>query len=123
MINLNPELDVAYLQEIYGDDAMIVQLMFDTFLTDVVPRWESLEELIPKNDYLKIGELAHGLKPSFSMIGLTWLHPKVESLERTARYEADKSAIPALYRDISTELKRMLPIIEQEAARLSELDS
>ena len=54
------------------------------------------------------------------MIGLTWLHPKVEALERTARFEADKSAIPSLYHDISAELTRMMPIIEQEVARLSE---
>ena len=123
MLNLNPELAVNYLQEIYGDDATIIQLMFETFLMDVAPRWEALATLIQDQDYTKVGEVAHGLKPSFSMIGLTWLHPKVESLERTARFEADKSAIISLYQEISAELTRMKPVIEQEIARLTALNA
>ncbi|HEV7351120.1 Hpt domain-containing protein [Telluribacter sp.] len=120
MLNLNPALDVDYLQQIYGDDAVIINIMLETFLADSLPRWDDMGELLQSGQYSQAGDLAHGLKPSFSMVGLTWLHPKVEAFERIARYESDRTALPTLYQEISAELRRMKPILEEEVARLGE---
>lgn len=121
MLNLHPSLDVDYLQQIYGDDAVIVNIMLETFLTDSVPRWEEISHLLATGQYSEVGEIAHRLKPSFSMVGLTWLHPKIEVFERVARFEADRSSLPVLYQEINAELQRMKPILEEEVARLGSI--
>lgn len=120
-LQLNPTLDVDYLTKIYGNDATIINIMFDAFLSDSAPRWKQLGELIELQDFEKVGSIAHSVKPSFSMVGLTWLHPKIAEFEMIAKNTPDKVILQQMYTEITEELTRMEPVLREESARLASL--
>ena len=118
---LNPLLDVDYLTNFYGDDATIIHMIFDAFLSDSVPRWTSLKDAIETNDLASASSIVHGLKPSFTMSGLTATRQKVDALEKQIKTQSALSAIKSSYDDIDNDLKTLLPILTSESARLKEL--
>lgn len=120
-LNINPLLDVAYLDQVYGEDPSIIHLIFEAFLSDSVPRWVSLENSIDTRDLVEAASIVHGLKPSFTMAGVTWLRPKIEDLERAIKAEVDTSVLQQYYAEISEELDVVRPILASESERLSKL--
>jgi len=112
----------VYLDQVYGDDASIIHLIFDAFLSDSIPRWTSLEGAIDSRDLVQAASIVHGLKPSFTMAGVTWLRPKIEELEKAIKADADTSALKDFYTEISKELDVLTPIIAFESERLSKIN-
>lgn len=117
-LQLNPALDLNYIDQVYGDDPVILYMIFDAFLSDSVPRWHSLENALRAEDLREAGSIVHGLKPSFTMAGLTWIRPKVEVLEKAIKDKETSEELMDRYKQISTELNELLPIIEKESERL-----
>lgn len=118
---LNSALDVNYLTQIYGDDASIVQIIFEAFLSDSLPRWKTLKTLIEKEDIAEAASVVHGIKPSFTMAGLTAIRVKVEELERDIHNEKDTQDLIAHYLRINTDVENIVPILEKEAINLAKL--
>ena len=117
-LQLNPALDLNYIDQVYGDDPVILHMIFDAFLSDSVPRWESLQNALRIEDLKESASIVHGLKPSFTMAGLTWIRPKVEVLEKAIKDKESPEVLMDMYQKISSELGTLLPIIEQESERL-----
>ncbi|TDE10221.1 Hpt domain-containing protein [Dyadobacter psychrotolerans] len=120
-LNINPVLDINYLDQVYGDDASIIHLIFDAFLSDSLPRWHTLKTAIDNEDLTEAASIIHGLKPSFTMAGLTWLRPKVEDLERAIKSNADTSFLQESYKYLSDQLNPVLPILKTESERLAQI--
>lgn len=118
---LNPALDVSYLNQIYGDDASIVQIIFEAFLSDSLPRWKSLKTLIENEDIAEAASVVHGIKPSFTMAGLTAIRLKVEALEKDIHEEKDTQDLIAHYERINEDVAYIVPILEEEALKLGNL--
>jgi len=117
-LNINPLLDIKYLNQVYGEDAMIIHLIFDAFLSDSLPRWESLRLAIDNEDLVQSASILHGLKPSFTMAGITWFRPKIEEFEKAVKDKSDITVLKNLYSDLSDELYKLTPILETESERL-----
>ena len=120
-LKINPVLDVAYLNQVYGDDASIIHLIFDAFLGDSVPRWVSLQNSIDTRDLAQAASIVHGLKPSFTMAGVAWLRPKIEDLEKAIKAEVDTAVLQQYYSEISDELNIVMPILAFESERLAKI--
>lgn len=117
-LQLNPALDIAYIDQVYGDDPVILYMIFDAFLSDSVPRWHALQQALANEDMKESASIVHGLKPSFTMTGLTGIRPKVELLEKAIKENNPVEALLTMYKTISEELNSMIPILEQESERL-----
>ena len=120
-LKINPVLDINYLDQVYGDDASIIHLIFDAFLTDSLPRWHSLKTAIDNEDLTEAASIIHGLKPSFTMAGLTWLRPKVEDLEKAIKGRENTAFLQSSYHHLSEELNPVLPILKTESERLAKI--
>jgi len=120
-LKINPVLDINYLDQVYGDDASIIHLIFDAFLTDSLPRWHSLKTAIDNEDLTEAASIIHGLKPSFTMAGLTWLRPKVEDLEKAIKGRENTAFLQSSYQHLSEELNPVLPILKTESERLAKI--
>lgn len=120
-LQLHPALDVNYLTQVYGDDASIVQIIFEAFLADSLPRWQGLQTVLENENLVEAASIVHGIKPSFTMAGLTAIRPKVEELEKAIHEEVEINDLIAHYRKISEDVNYIAPILEQEAERLSKL--
>lgn len=118
-LQINPALDINYLNQVYGDDANIIHLIFDAFLSDSMPRWHSLEAALDEENLEESASIVHGLKPSFTMAGLTTIRPKVDQLERDIKAKVEFEVLRQAYQNISAELLPIIPILENESKRLS----
>ncbi|KQS26954.1 Hpt domain-containing protein [Dyadobacter sp. Leaf189] len=117
-LNLNPALDLAYIDQAYGDDPVILYMIFDAFLSDSLPRWRALELALETDNKKEAASIVHGLKPSFTMAGLTGIRPRVEILERAIKDNETNDALMNMYVEINTDINVFLPILEEESARL-----
>ncbi|CAG5068655.1 hypothetical protein DYBT9623_01387 [Dyadobacter sp. CECT 9623] len=117
-LQINPALDIAYIDQAYGEDPVILHMIFDAFLSDSLPRWRALENALSRDDRKESASIVHGLKPSFTMTGLTGIRPRVEVLEKAIKDEADAGELMEMYTAISKDLDIFIPILETESARL-----
>ena len=121
MFTYHSALNSQYLQEIYDDDLSIVQIMFESFLEDSMTTWDEILPDIESKDFKKVGEKAHQIKPSFSMVGLTFLHPKIQAFELYAKAVVDESHLLKLYHELNVEINQAKVIIEDELRRINEV--
>lgn len=117
-LQLNPVLDLAYIDQAYGEDPVILYMIFDAFLSDSIPRWQTLQGALQSGDLKEAASIVHGLKPSFTMTGLTFVRPKVEVLEKAIKENAPGETLLSMYDEISGELATLTPILETESDRL-----
>ncbi|KAA0993770.1 Hpt domain-containing protein [Dyadobacter aurulentus] len=120
-LQINPALDIAYIDQAYGEDPVILHMIFDAFLSDSLPRWRALETALSTNDRKESASIVHGLKPSFTMTGLTGIRTRVDSLEKAIKEHAEQAELMNMYISISKDLDEFLPILETESARLKKL--
>lgn len=117
-LQINPLLDTNYLENAYGDDATIIHMIFDAFLSDSLPRWYNLEKALYDEDRDQAASILHGLKPSFTMAGLTWIRPRIEVMEKAVKDGVDMPDLRKQYEEISQEINQLMPILETESQRL-----
>nr|WP_295925450.1 Hpt domain-containing protein [uncultured Dyadobacter sp.] len=120
-LQLNPALDLAYIDQAYGEDPVILYMIFDAFLSDSIPRWQTLQGALQSGDLKEAASIVHGLKPSFTMTGLTFVRPKVEVLEKAIKENASSDTLLTMYEEISGELATLTPILESESDRLKQM--
>ena len=101
MFEFNAHLDADYINEIYGGDLSIVQIMFSSFLEESIPAWNEVYDNIVSKNYAEVGRLAHQIKPSFSMVGLTFLHPKIQAFETFAKSGPAQGELLTQYQQIA----------------------
>jgi HPt (histidine-containing phosphotransfer) domain-containing protein len=121
MYVFNPLINTQYLEEMYGDDISIIQIMFESFLEDSIPIWEKVLDAINNNDFKQVSEMTHQIKPSFSMVGFPFLHPKIQELELYAKENPDYSKLLSKYQSLSIDVKQAQFVIEEELKKLNEL--
>jgi hypothetical protein len=121
MFTFNPLLNSEYLQEIYGDDLSIVQIMFESFIDDNIPIWEGIPSKIQSGNFKEVSDMTHQIKPSFTMVGLGFLHPKVHDLELYAKGNPDVNTLVAKYDTLAVEINHAKLIIKDELKRLNAL--
>ena len=114
----HPLLDANYLEEIYGGDQSILQIMFETFLEDSLTTWEEIAIAIESEDFQKVAALAHQIKPSFSMVGLTHFHPKIKVFEELSKVNPSKQVLLAHYLRLDVEVKEAKEVVEIVLSKL-----
>lgn len=121
MFVYNSVLNSQYLQEIYDDDLSIVQIIFESFLEDSIITWNEILTEIESKNFQVVGEKVHQIKPSFSMVGLTFLHPKIQAFELYAKSVVDERQLLKLYNELDDEISDAKLVIEDELKRIKEL--
>ena len=121
MYLFNSLINPQYLEEIYGDDISIVQITFELFLEDSIPIWEKILDAINDRDFKQVSEMTHQIKPSFSMVGMPFLHPKIQELELYAKENPDFKELLSKYESLSIDVKQVQFVIEKELKKLNEL--
>ncbi|WP_337042741.1 PAS domain S-box protein [Emticicia sp. 17c] len=112
------ELNRACLEELYGDDKDYAADMFQTFLSDVVPDFGTLTDLINKADWETLAKAVHKLKPTLGMVGLTDLEKRMLDFEDKIRQLPETEKLLKIWKDIYDDLHQSLPTIKNELAKL-----
>ncbi|GAB2568783.1 PAS domain-containing hybrid sensor histidine kinase/response regulator [Spirosoma areae] len=113
-------LDQERLTELYGTDRAHVAQMFATFLSDVAPQIPTLTELCRKQDWPALARMAHKLKPTLGMVGLTELEEKLGHLEESAKKNTEKEILEIQCINITESINEILPLLTEELQKISQ---
>ncbi|WP_176785544.1 PAS domain-containing hybrid sensor histidine kinase/response regulator [Siphonobacter aquaeclarae] len=116
----HPELDGAYLLELYGDDWSYAHEMFQTFLSDLLPEYQNMDNLAQKNDWENLAREAHKLNPPLAMVGLTRLQQELKLLEMQLTQDKSVEGILDKIVVFQDELSHMATILAVEVCRLAQ---
>ena len=92
--------------------------MFKTFLSDVLPDFAHLQNLLNQQDWVSLGKLAHKLKPTLGMVGLTELETKMFQLETNAMQNPDSENLQGLLNNVQEELEDNILVLKKELETL-----
>ncbi|WP_028523719.1 PAS domain S-box protein [Runella limosa] len=118
--NYTTQLDHTRLQEMYGDDKSYAADMFQTFLSNVLLEFPAIQDLILQNDWESLSKLAHKLKPTLGMVGLTKLELQLLEIETTAKENPKEEQLQKLWDDAQNSLNAAIPILQKELVQLQE---
>jgi PAS domain S-box-containing protein len=116
-------LDHRQLDALYGNDDVYASEMFVTFLSDVVPDINKLLDLCRVGQLTELAQLAHKLRPTLPMVGLTDLEDKLELIERSVYDERPVQQIEQYCSNVIQELNRMIPVLREELQKRSPIST
>ncbi len=117
----NEKLDVDTLEALYEDDLEYAADLFETFLDYTVEEFKPLKDLIQAKDWAATKSLAHKLKPTFSMVGLTQLETKMMAIEHQAIEQPDPQKIATLHREVEEALTVYIPILSEDLEKMKKI--
>jgi CheY-like chemotaxis protein/HPt (histidine-containing phosphotransfer) domain-containing protein/two-component sensor histidine kinase len=114
------ELNARYLRTLYENNIAYAADLFEIFIKTIRTEVRKLESYVHEKDLESLKNQVHKLKPNFAMVGLTWLTDKIQEMEDTLREDPDNTIekIEALYADISADMNKYFPIIEDEFGKM-----
>jgi CheY-like chemotaxis protein/HPt (histidine-containing phosphotransfer) domain-containing protein len=113
--SFDKRLDTAFLNDFYEGDLEHACEMFSIFLTESLKDLNRLSPALKAADWKWMASLAHKLKPTFAMVGLTQITQYVENLEKSVKQEQPSIQLTeSLLNRIILEVNRFKPILEQE---------
>lgn len=115
----NPRLDADMIAALYGDDYSYAAEMFKTFLKVIVPDLPKLKEYWAASDWEMLGRLAHKVKPTFSMVGLTDIEKLISDIEKYAKNEPDNLKLNALLKQLDAILPEAIDIVKTDFEKMS----
>ena len=86
----------------------------------MLPDFPAIQDLILQNDWESLGKLAHKLKPTLGMVGLTQLELQLLEIETIAKENPQEEALQKLWDGVQSTLDAAVPILQQELVHLQE---
>jgi len=114
------ELNARYLRTLYENNIAYAADLFEIFIKTIRTEVRKLENYVHEKDLESLKNQVHKLKPNFAMVGLTWLTDKIQEMEDTLREDPEDPVekIETLYADISADMNKYFPIIEDEFVKM-----
>ncbi len=112
-------LDRKRLRDLYGTDAAYAADMFSTFLNDVVPELLQLPIVCHSPDRNQLTALAHKLRPTLGMVGLTQLETQLRTLEEDLIADIHNPTVTQRCRTLTDQLTALLPDLQSELQSLT----
>ena len=113
-------LDHDYLYSFYEDDYESAYEMFDTFFSQIVPEVSKLKQVMAFKRFTEARILVHKIKPTFSMVGLTWVTEKFARIEQCLDKDEYSIAL-SIWQAALDEFEKNLPVVEKQLNQLKSL--
>ena len=107
MINTEPNNNITivcnlnYLSGLMGGKEHLIKKIMDTFLIQIKEELTSINNAILKKDYATIKNLAHTMKSTVSIMGISVLHPILQEMEELGKNSTALERIIALNKQLN----------------------
>lgn len=118
----NHPLDLSYLSEMVGHDPVFMIEIFDTFINQTPFYIAELEDALSNENWVKVANCAHKIKPTFTYIGRNDVRDMVQSIEQNARDENTTDKISILVNDLKVILQKIYLQLEEAKVQLLHKD-
>jgi len=107
------ELDAAYLEAAYANDAETAAMVFDQYLADLPANLQLIRESLKKKDIDRFRQHIHKQKPGFSYVGLTDVTQKFQELQMKCVVIDDLQKYNKEIETVLVRINSSTPLIEQ----------
>ncbi|WP_421943075.1 Hpt domain-containing protein [Pedobacter sp.] len=108
----NHPLDLSYLIEMVGHDPEFMIEIFETFSEQTPFYLAELEDAVHQQNWKKVADCAHKIKPTFTYVGRTDVREFVHTIERSARELVELDKLPDLVKELHALLEKIYIQIE-----------
>jgi HPt (histidine-containing phosphotransfer) domain-containing protein len=106
--------DISYLSEIVGGEKDLIRGIMDAFLNQVSEDLPCINNAILKTDYITINQIAHSMKSSASIMGITSIRPILEEMEVLGSSATNIDGIKELNQKLNSIYKQAIEELEKE---------
>ena len=106
--------DLSYLTETMSGKKHLIKEVIDTFLKQVTEELDHINDAVAKADHLAIKNLAHTMKSSVSIMGISSLTPVLKKLENLGAASGDIKKITQLNLELNSNYRQAILEIEGE---------
>lgn len=106
--------DLSYLSEMMGGKKNLMKGIMDVFLKQIPEELQSINQAIIKTDYPAIKNIAHTMKSSVSIMGISVLTPILKEMEDLAVAAINLEKIKELNQKLNLICKQAIEEIEKE---------
>jgi len=99
----------------------MVQQIVELFLEQAPAFGQSMTQCVREGKWKELHPIAHKLKSSVNMLGMTGLAPIVLEIERTSKLSRDPSTLPALVFELNMQLELVLLTLSHDLAEVNRL--
>jgi PAS domain S-box-containing protein len=119
----NKRLNADLLADLYGKDMSYAYVMFEMFLTTALPEFDTLKTAISEKNIAEIARLAHKLKPTFGMVGLSDMEEKMQALEHAAKKKEAPSVWQPLFDDVEKNMDNAVNAVRRDFDKLKKYET
>lgn len=101
------------VREISGGDESFVSIIVETFLSEIPPDLESMQNAIANNNHKMAYQFAHKMKPNLDMFGIDLLK-QIKAMEKWSNTDKPTSAIQSQLDDITNTLTIVLQELKED---------
>lgn len=115
----NPEkvCNFNYLTEMVGGKKNLINEIMDTFLKQTPEELKSIDDAISKKNFLAVKSLAHKMKSSASIMGISSLTPVLQEMMDLGEKGTDLEKIKELDQTLNSISKKAIEEIEKEKTK------
>ncbi len=106
--------DLGYLRSISDNNQEFLQEMIQTFVQTLPPVLEEMKESLAQENWSRLSQLAHQIKPSFSLMGIDDLRKTVFYIEENAGEKTNLSALSRITEEFVADCNAVITDLEKE---------
>jgi HPt (histidine-containing phosphotransfer) domain-containing protein len=101
-------IDLTYLDSISEEDLEFKKDMIETFLANTPVYLSEMKTSLAQKDWKKIGNIAHSIKPSFTLMGMNENKEALLKIEEYGRNLKNTKKIPDLIQELEIIINRAI---------------
>ncbi|HTN18910.1 MAG TPA: Hpt domain-containing protein [Pelobium sp.] len=111
-------IDLSYLQEVASDNSDFMIEMIDIFLAQTPEYVSILSDAIDQQNWDKIAEMAHKIKPTLAFMGANEAKETIASIESRGRAKEDYEGIMSDFGNLREDFNQIFTGLEQKRKEL-----
>ncbi len=119
----NAEIDVSYLNSLYGDDYNYLQEVFNTVLNEYVLLTDNIEYSYSSGNLAALKAAVHKIKPVFGFVGLTAVQQQCQQFEQVCATVSSPDELAGEFESLKNKIFQCKLLIEEEKKKLELFNS
>ncbi|UAB80190.1 Hpt domain-containing protein [Marixanthomonas sp. SCSIO 43207] len=110
---MSKHYSIEKIQEIAGGDEDFMAVVAQTFLDEIPPDLEALQEAVSNNNKELAYQFAHKMKPNFEMFGVE-INKEILAIESWTKTSKKQSAIESKLETVVTTVKEVIKELKED---------
>ena len=119
----SPELDIAFLQDLYGDDLQQAEMIFESSLNQLKVDLPVAETKFHDGDLSGLKKVIHKLKPVFGYVGMNDLQERYREFEDGCAQAQSAAEIEPTFSHIIRISEQAIQKIDAELNRIKQFNT